>query len=256
MQPPSGSSGPRVLQTRPIQDLINHLAQKHRRFTSLQLSPEQLQRIERWVEAQFVYSTLKLEGLDVTEPEVARIASELDVKVLTSSEYSDAVLRLVEGFRSLKGLLQRDGRAAVLSPELLRNLNGGATGFRAGSGDPNRTQKAIPAEHLPAIIENVCAWFTAESFAELNPIEQASIAYLRLVEIQPFDDGNERVAILAASLFTLRNELPPVIITPGLIKPNRSAVEESRRGNTQPMVELIAVGVGNTFDGMTELANT
>jgi hypothetical protein len=252
MQPPSGPSGPRVLLTRPIQDLINHLTLKHRQFSSLQLSPEQQERIDRWVETQFVYSTLRLEELDVTEAEVVRVVSALVSNALPATEHADAILRLVEGFRSLQRHVKSEGRSAVLSADMLLKLNG-ATGFRAGSGDPQHSSKPIPAEHLPAIIDSVCGWFTAESFDELNPIEQASIAYLRLVEIQPFDEGNERVAILAASLFTRRSELPPVIITPNLVVAYRSAVEESTRGNTQPMVELVGTAAERTLSEMIAL---
>jgi Fic family protein len=92
-------------------------------------------------------------------------------------------------------------------------------------------------------LESACRWYTAESFAELNPVEQASIVLLRLVEMQPFEDANERTALVAASLFTLRNDLPPIIIKPEMDSSYRLALEEGIRMNTKPMVETVADAV-------------
>jgi Fic family protein len=241
---------------RPIQDTINQVAQKHRQFASLNPPPEQHERIDRWIETQFVFSTLRLEGLGVTEDEVERLLSESDSGVSPASEQAQTIFKLGSGVRLLQRSVRSEGKALSLSPELLLKLNGDAAAFRAGPGDPNRSRRAIPPEHLRAIIESICAWFTADSFAELNPLEQASIAYLRLVEIQPFDHGNERAALLAASLFTSQNELPPVIITPNLAGAYRSAIEEATAGNTQPMVELFGNAVVQALQGMIDRSAT
>src|SRR6185503_19813145 len=94
--------------------------------------------------------------------------------------------------------------------------------------------------------------YTAESFDELNPIEQASIVFLRLIEIQPFERANLQTALTAASLFTLRSTLPPVIIKPQRKPAFLNAIEESRRTNTKPMVELMADAVQSTLGEMIE----
>ncbi|HVG18577.1 MAG TPA: Fic family protein, partial [Blastocatellia bacterium] len=135
---------------------------------------------------------------------------------------------------------------AALSPDLLARLHdpsGRGEGFRKSAGDKNRALKPAPAERLAAAVGSACLWFTAESFDELNPIEQASIVYLRLIEIQPFEQANERTALVAASLFTLRGGLPLIIITPELGGAHRAALEEGAQMNTKPMVELIADAV-------------
>ena len=75
--------------------------------------------------------------------------------------------------------------------------------------------------HLRLILDSACQWFSADSFRELHPVEQASI--LRLIEMHPFQLRNERTALLAASLFTLRSGLPPLIIEPGSHQAYRAA---------------------------------
>jgi Fic family protein len=107
-------------------------------------------------------------------------------------------------------------------------------------------------EHLPALLESACQWYTAESFTELNPVEQASIVLLRLIDLQPFEQANERTALVAASLFTMRSHLPPIIIKPELASAYRNALDEGARMNTKPMVETIAEAVEKSLEELIE----
>ncbi|HXG67986.1 MAG TPA: Fic family protein, partial [Blastocatellia bacterium] len=111
-----------------------------------------------------------------------------------------------------------------------------------------------PPQHLQASMVSACLWFTAESFTELNPVEQAAIVHLRLIELQPFEQGNARTALLAASLFTLRASLPPVIIRPEQHAAYLAALDEGLRMETRPMVELMAEALEKTLTGMIAVA--
>jgi Fic family protein len=230
------------------------VAQKHRELTSLELSPEQNDRIRKWVDVTFVYSTLRLEGLAVTEPDVAGAVAFSKARAGAAAEADVAIVELLAEIRLLRDLALREGTAGVLTPELLLRLHGGPAEFRKTPGETGGFLRPVAPEHLPASVDSACRWFSAESFAELNPIEQASIVHLRLLEIQPFAEGNQRIAILAASLFTLRSGLPPVMIVPDLALVYGKAVEESRSGNTQPMVELIGNAVEGSLAQMIRLA--
>ena len=103
---------------------------------------------------------------------------------------------------------------------------------------------------MPALLESACRWYTAESFIELNPVEQASIVLLRLIDLQPFETANERTALVAASLFTVRANLPPIIMKPRLASGYRNAVEEGARMNTKPMVETVAEAIETSLAEM------
>ena len=249
MQRPPDRKSPHVLFTRSTNEWINQVTQKHKQFTELQLSEEKKADIERWLEAEFIYSTLKLENVDYAREQVTRIISQASA----DADASDLpALALLKAIRRVEELVKTDGRAARLTPELLIELNnqvGGGSGFR---NDRSSSPGLVSAEHLPAIIENACRWYTAESFAELNPIEQASIVFLRLIEIQPFEQANLQTALAAASLFTLRSTLPPVIIKPELRSAFLNAIEESRRTNTKPMVELMSDAAQLTLGEMID----
>ncbi|HKS41368.1 MAG TPA: Fic family protein, partial [Blastocatellia bacterium] len=252
MQRPPDRKSPNVLFTRSINEWINQVTQKHKQFADLQLSAEEKADVERYVETEFIYSTLKLEDDDYTREQIARIISQ---GAGATGEKDLPAFALLTAIRRIKELVKTDGRAARLTIELLIELNnqvGRGSGFRTTADDRTLSSKPVPVEHLPAIIENACQWYTAESFDELNPIEQASIVFLRLMEIQPFERANLQTALAAASLFTLRSTLPPVIIKPERKSAFLNAIEESRRTNTKPMVELMAdaaqVTIGEMID--------
>ena len=230
MQPP-GPKGPQVLFTRPAFEWINRVAQKHAELMKLELSEKEKESLRRQVESAFVYSTARLAELDDKE-----------------SAETLAALRIVEA------LARSDGPQASLTPELLMRLNNplgiNESKFRMNAIAATGPFRPAPAEHVPVLIESVCRWLTAESFAELNPLEQASITHLRLLEIHPFERANLETALVAASLFPLRSQMPPIIIKQEDSSLYRAAVEEGARMNTRPMVELMAVAMEKSLSEM------
>jgi len=236
MQGPPNRRTPPILFTRPTHEWLSRVDQRQKQLAALELSREQKERLTRRHEIEFVYSTLRLEGLTVSPEQVAALVSSSPAKASESDHDIRAILEVIQSLRMIEALIQSRGPEAELSPELLVNLNPGGS-FRTTPGDSTRS---IKPEHLAQAIEGACRWYAAESFAELHPVEQASIVLLRLIEIQPFENANERTAILAASLFTLRRELPPINISPELETTFRAALAEGFQMNTKPMVELIA----------------
>lgn len=257
MQRPPDSRRPPILFQRPTYEWINRVTQKHKEMAAFQLSAEQKLKLDRWVEAEFAYSTLMLEEASASKAEVFRFVSSpaRDEKELRDSDR--VIWSTIASLRIVETLARSSGRAAVLTPELLLRLHGtiigASTEFRASGGDANRSPKP---QQLTLAVDAACRWFTAESFTELNPVEQASIVLLRLIELEPFEIANERTVLLAASLFTLRSGLPPLIITPDRAAAYRGAIDEGFRANTKPMVELLAETIEATLAGMIETAKT
>jgi hypothetical protein len=255
MQRPPDRRSPPILLARSANEWINRINQKHKELAALSGSEEQKENLDRWAETQFICSTLRLDGISVSRDAVARVISSPSTAASEMGDSALAVRDLLMAIRTLKSVVGANGRDAALTPDLLirlRNPSGPAGGFRKSPGDTARATRPAPAEHLVVTVEGACRWFTAESFAELNPIEQASIVYLRLIEIQPFEQANERTSLVAASLFTLRGDLPLIIITPELDSAYRAALNESAKMNTKPMVELIADAVEQTLREMIE----
>lgn len=245
---------PPILFNRPTYEWINRVSQKHKQFSAHDLNDEQNERVSRWVETGFVYSTLALDGLNVSREQVARFVSS-PATGATGTEA--AIARLLASLREAEKQARNEGVDASLTPESLLRLNDPSSKehgeFRKAAAEASGPFKPVSAEHLPAIIESACRWFAAESFTELTPVEQASIVHLRMLEIQPFEVSNQPMAFVAASLFTLRSQLPPVIVAPERASAYSAALNEGLRMDTKPMVELMAEAIEATLDGMIEL---
>src|SRR6266849_4580142 len=250
MQRPPDRKTPPILFTRGTSEWIGRVNQKHKQLTELRPSAKQTEMLDRWAETEFVYSTLKREGASINRDQVARVVLYA-AGAGADAENERTTTALLNSLRTVTSLARANGKAAELTNELLLKLHSPpGAGFRQTAGDTNRIVRPVSAEHLPALLEISCRWYTAESFAELNPLEQASIVLLRLIEIQPFEDANERTALVAASLFTLRSELPPIIIKPELDSTYRNARDEGMQMNTKPMVELVAEAVERSLSEM------
>lgn len=243
MQGPPKRRTPPILFTRPTHEWLSRVDQRQKQLAALELSREQRERLIRRNHIEFAHSVLTLEGLTVSREEVADLVSSPAANPNESDQKARAILEVAQSLRMIEALIQSRGRDAELSPELLVNLNP-AGSLRTTPGDSNRS---IKAEHVAGAIEGACRWYSAESFAELHPVEQASIVLLRLIEIQPFENSNERTALLAASLFTLRRDLPPINVSPELETTFRAALAEGFQMNTKPMVELIAEALERTM---------
>lgn len=99
-----------------------------------------------------------------------------------------------------------------------------------------------PAIIIQRLLENALEWFSMPSVTEMNPVEQAALVYLRLLDISPFESAQEPTALLAASFYTERAGLPPIIVSAdeATIQSYQTALETAFRMLTQPLVEFFA----------------
>lgn len=151
---------------------------------------------------------------------------------------------------------------AALGVERLTTLYRALTGinseteiFRQAEGQPlGRAHQPAPAIILPRLLEQACSWFTAPSFAEIHPVEQAALVYLRLLDLQPFATHHEPTALLAASFYTERAGWPPLIIfaDEATIARHTAALDAAFRMLTQPLVEFFAESLARTIKHFTE----
>jgi len=106
----------------------------------------------------------------------------------------------------------------------------------------NAMHDPTPALLLPRMLDNAFDWFSAPSFDELHAVEQATVVYLRLIDLHPFPSLTETTALLAASFCTERAGLPPLIVfaDKATMALHRSVLESAFRILTQPLVEFFA----------------
>ncbi|HKQ08643.1 MAG TPA: Fic family protein [Blastocatellia bacterium] len=221
---------------------VNHLARRHAAFAALAVTPEERGQLDRWLVSRFVMATLELEGIDVARKPWTRHAGP------AQDAAPFIITQLTNAAREVIRLTNAEGQLARLTPELLVKLGG--AGFRTDDACAEGSSARLPAAYVAQAVENACDWFAAESFAELNPIEQAAIVLLRLATIRPFEQANQATALVAASLFTLRAGLPPLVMKPERHTAFRQAMIESEQMNMQPLVELMADAVSSTLGEM------
>jgi hypothetical protein len=231
-----------ILSSRPAYEWINNVNRKLEQLNSIQLSADSRARAASWLEADFVFSGLSLAGERAERGRVEEIVRTGKAPVSGRADDDASIIRLLEALRVVRSRVESEGRKAELTPGLLLTLD------RKPDGAPGEFRKGLTDQ----MIENACLWFTAGSFEELHPLEQASIVHLRLIEIHPFEGGNEQLALVAASLFTMRSGLPPVIIPQEMSGDYRAALAEGFRMNTKPMVELMARATERALSGMIE----
>jgi hypothetical protein len=129
-------------------------------------------------------------------------------------------------------------------------LVGAPSAFRRGE----RPRENAPAPAPPAFIESRLAtleqWLAAESARELAPGPAGALVLARVIEVLPFDEGNGRVARLAASHAVVHaGGRPPV-----LLAADRPRLEEALRAafalHTEPLARLLDEASERALDAM------
>jgi hypothetical protein len=191
------------------------------------------------VEDAQLLGSLELAGIRATWPEVR--ASR------TSGEGPAEI-------RALRRAARAVPREAPLSVDALRAWHSeiaGPVGFRRVPRQRDGPPPTSP-ERIEGQLKTLEEWLVSEGVRELRPEQIAGLAYARIVEILPFDDGNGRVARLAASHLMVQGGLaPPVLVGadgPYLVAVLRAAF----RLEMGPLVSLLLDASSRALDVMIQ----
>ena len=131
--------------------------------------------------------------------------------------------------------------------ELNRALTNGEQLFRELETAPINAAHDPPlARIVPRLLDNAMGWFTTEGFGEMNPVEQATLVHLRLLDLQPFAAANSNTATLAASFHLERAGLPPLLFDANDPR-YAAALESGFRMLTQHLVDYFAACLRSTL---------
>jgi hypothetical protein len=180
-----------------------------------------------------------------------RIAELISLPGPIDSRSEDELLavRILAALREVRAAV-RAGNGFTI--DLIHKISAGAGPRRASAA--GSIIEPLPAEQIGPSLEAACWWFAADSFMELHAVEQAAIAHLRVIEIQPFEAENDLVARLAASFFLMRSGFPPLMVSPARAGEYRRATEEGLRMNTRPMIEVVVESLEDSLMSIGELA--
>jgi Fic family protein len=221
-------------------------------------------RIEEHLLVEEVFHNLVLGDIKIEHERVRELLTGEASAAQSIAER--ATINFGNAARHLRRLIANSAEKSkfLLTADLLRELHaltmagladdGGF--YRAGAARPlGDGHQPADADALDILIDNALDWFNVQSFEELHAIEQAWLAHLRLMDLQPFASANGRVARLASSLYTLRAGLPPIIVRVDQRELYNFALTNSFQMITQPGIELFAKAVGDSLDEIIKLAD-
>jgi hypothetical protein len=127
----------------------------------------------------------------------------------------------------------------------------GPVGFRQVSRARDGAPPA-PPELIESRLALLETWLGSRSGEDLRPEQAAALAMARIVEVLPFDDGNGRVARLAAShVMAASGRRLPIFVAgdgPRLV----AALAAAFRLDTEPLATLLEEASGRALDVMIQ----
>lgn len=102
-----------------------------------------------------------------------------------------------------------------------------------------RGQDCPEPQFIERSLDNFFNWLTAESVAEIHPIERAALMLTRIADIWPFEYGNLTVAIMLANMGLNDAGFAPFFVRPEHVKEFHTTVGQAMTIETQPLVNAI-----------------
>jgi fido (protein-threonine AMPylation protein) len=102
-----------------------------------------------------------------------------------------------------------------------------------------RGQDCPEPEFIDRSLDNFFNWLTAESIAEIHPIERAALVLTRIADIWPFQSGNLTIAMMFANLELHHSGLPPFFVLPEHKREFNKVIAQAMTIETQPLVNAI-----------------
>lgn len=172
-------------------------------------------------------------------------------QVRASRRSASAVPADVVALRRAQSAVARDAPLTVDAIRAWHEALAGPVGFRRQER-PREDAPTAPPGLILGRLETLEEWLTAAGIRDLAPEQAAGLAYARLLEVLPFDEGNGRVARLAASHLMVRSGLRPPILVGGDAAYLLACLRAAFRLDTEPLVTLLAEASGRALDVMIQ----
>lgn len=232
--------------------------------------PERLLRLSPSAAAKEKRFRALLQARDPEDPRLLGIVE--DAQILGSLELAG----LAFGWREV-----REQRAGAPGPDAVRALRSalaavppsasldvaalvawhaailpGGPVFRALPREREGAPPGAPPEFVEARLAVLADWMGADSGRELKPLQQASLALARIVEILPFEDGNGRVSRLAASHLMVRGGLRRPVLVRGDGPRLEACLRAAFRLELEPLEALLEEASERALDVMIQALET
>lgn len=234
--------------------LMGDVAETARRVHEYRpLPPAVVQRIEDRLLGERVYSSNAIEGNTLTLRETVAVLKHGIGSVsrrreaIEAQNLGQAVQKVGEWVSSAEDLFTID-RVLESHRVVLQGLSESQAGiFRNEGGMITGARYQPPdAGQVRPLLERVLRVLEAD--ATSDPVLLGSWTHLAIARIHPFFDGNGRVARLWQDLILLKRGLTCAIIRPEDRRSYYDALSEADEGRLDPLVQLVASRILNTFD--------
>jgi Fic/DOC family len=111
---------------------------------------------------------------------------------------------------------------------------------------------AAPVAFIESRLGILEQWLNAESRRQLKPSQAGALVLARVLEILPFDEGNGRVARLAASHLMVQGGAPPPVLVASDAPRFEQAVTAAFRLETAPLAALLEEASARHLDVMIQ----
>ena len=128
------------------------------------------------------------------------------------------------------------------------------TGFRSTDAGAAGGTPPAPPDFIAGRLDIFEQWMNAPSAAELTASQQGALALARVVEVKPFDDGNGRVARLAASHLMVKAGARPPILVAGDAARLEQALRAAFQLHTEPLAALLDEAAERALDVLIRAA--
>jgi hypothetical protein len=122
--------------------------------------------------------------------------------------------------------------------------------FRAHERGRDQGPPPAPVEFIPSRLAILQDWLAVESSRELKPAQAAALAMARIVEILPFENGNGRIARLAASHLMVRAGARPPVLTGADAPRIEASLHAAFQLATEPLTTLLDEASERALDVM------
>src|SRR5262245_51351088 len=113
-----------------------------------------------------------------------------------------------------------------------------------------RGQDCPDPEFIDRSLDNFVNWLSAESVAEIHPIERSALVLVRIADIWPFESGNLTCAIMFGNVVLKTAGLPPFFVLPEHKREFMTVIAQAMAIETQPLINAIYKTIKRELDAL------
>lgn len=191
--------------------LTRELDVRHSHFTNLPIVPEVREFLNGELLISSIFSTSAIGKPDIEEQDVRAFLAGQE------NELDDTKARIVNNIRRTFEFVEKNSKSFDMNPENMRKLHILLT-IDTGEGLPGvyrtKDRSEVNLDYTPPrgsmdeLTKEFCSWYNSKDMEKHHPAVNAFLAHYHIGMLQPFTNGNGRVARIAEAIILERSGMP------------------------------------------------